>query len=308
MSVKNELNINANGGTELLERRLRSHLAGGLLEQFQIHCSRVREIDQSLKQVFWAHDLPTDHEAFQALGEERWESFDLIVFVSHWQQHMYQAYLGVPIGAGVVIENGIEPIPTHVKPDNKIRLIYHSTPHRGLNILYSAFDHLCKTSDMHNVELNVFSSFDLYGWEQRDKPYEKLFEALDNHPQINYSKSVKNERIRGELQRSHIHAYPSKWQETSCLCLIEAMMAGLICVHSSLGALPETSMGKTRMYQFTEDQNIHAARFAEELDVAIKMVKLKNQYSHIVDNQTSNKYDFRFKALEWRKQLERILN
>lgn len=305
---KNELNKNAMGGTELLAARLGQHLNDELLQNFQIHSSRVRELDQTRKQVFWAHDLATDAEAFQALGEERWKRFDLIVFVSHWQQAMYQAYLAVPFSAGVVIENGIEPFPEHHKPTEKIRLIYHSTPHRGLNILYSAFKHLDDTFDLHDVELNVFSSFDLYGWEARDKPYEKLFEALDNHPRINYSKSVKNERIRGELQRSHIHAYPSTWQETSCLCLIEAMCAGLICVHSSLGALPETSMGRTMMYQYTEDQGVHASRFATELDKAIQIARMHNQYSHVTDHRVAAKYDFRHKAREWREQLEQILN
>ena len=48
--------------------------------------------------------------------------------------------------------------------------------------------------------------------------------------------------------------YPNTFKETSCLCLIEAMSAGCVCVHSSLGALPDTSNGLTCMYEYTPDK------------------------------------------------------
>ena len=97
-----------------------------------------------------------------------------------------------------------------------------------------------------------------------------LFKALQNHPGINYSKSISNEEIREQLKHHHILAYPSTWEETSCLVLIESMMAGLMCVHSSLAALPETAMGNTRMYDYTDDRKEHLNRFVVELDDAIQ--------------------------------------
>ena len=234
-------------------------LPASLLEQFQIIHSRVPEdLDPDKKKILVLHDLVGD-PMYDHLRDGGWQKFKKLVFVSHWQKQQFQDYLGVPPSAGVVIKNAIQPIEEHRKEYDKIRLIYFSTPHRGLDILYAAFNQLAKEFD--NIELNVFSSFELYGWPERDKQYLGLFDKLRGHKAINYHKSVSNQRIREELKRSHIFAYPSTWQETSCLCLIEAMSAGLQCVHSSLAALPETAMNLTTMYDYHEDPTAHANIF-----------------------------------------------
>jgi glycosyltransferase involved in cell wall biosynthesis len=256
------------GGTELMADRINS-LPPELLSKFQIIHSRVKFLDTRKKKIYVLHDLAGDPEV-EHLKNGGWQNFDKLVFVSHWQQQMYNAYLGVPFSAGTVLKNAIEPFVDNTqKPDDKIRLMYFSTPHRGLELLYHAYDNYLYKKYGDKIELNVYSSFNLYGWEARDKPYEPLFEKLRQHPGINYSKAVSNEVIRNELKRSHILAYPSIWQETSCLVLIEAMCAGLTCVHSSLAALPETALGSTYMYDYTENVQVHLQRFTETLDDAI---------------------------------------
>lgn len=264
----NDLTSNARGGTELLAERLVSSVPADTLKDVEIHISRVGEKDLSKKQVLWCHDLAQD-PAVAHLRDGGWKKFDVIVFVSNWQQQMYNLILGVPYDIGVVIENSIEPIEEHKKPTDKLRLMYYSTPHRGLDILYAAYDALHKKYGS-DIELNVFSSFDLYGWGQRDEEYKDLLKKLQDHKGVNYSKSVPNTQIREELKKSHMFVYPSTWQETSCLCLIEAMSAGLTCVHSSLGALPETSMKMTEMYGYTEDKNSHASTFHGVTDFFVR--------------------------------------
>lgn len=262
------------GGTELMADRIQRDCNRSLLEHFQIIHSRVREIDEGKKQILVLHDLPGDPEA-QHLKDGGWEKFDQLVFVSNWQQQQFNQYLGVPYQAGIVLKNAIEPIEKHQKPDDgKIRLIYTSTPHRGLGILYSVFEELAK--EFSNIELDVYSSFKLYGWEHRDEPFKELFQKLEDHPQINYHGAQPNNVVRKALTSANIFAYPSVWQETSCLCLIEAMSAGCMAVHSSLAALPETSMGLTSMYGFIEDLSTHAQRFYLELRNAIQLYQVAN--------------------------------
>jgi UDP-glucose:(glucosyl)LPS alpha-1,2-glucosyltransferase len=280
------------GGTELMADRINS-LPPELLSRFQIIHSRVREIDPNKKQIYVLHDLPGDPEV-EHLKNGGWRKFHKLVFVSHWQQQMYNAYLGVPFDVGIVLQNAIEPIEKHEKPTDKIRLMYFSTPHRGLELLYPVFSNLYQEFG-DKIELNVFSSFDLYGWDARDEPYKPLFEKLKQHPGINYSKSVPNEVIREELKRSHILAYPSIWQETSCLVMIEAMCAGLVCVHSSLAALPETAMGCTYMYGYTEDLNIHMARFEANLRDAILDI-------HVGDSMSDDRIEFLNETYSWKNR------
>lgn len=294
----------ARGGTELMADRINS-LPPELLSKFQIIHSRVRDLDPNKKKIYVLHDLAGDPEV-EHLKNGGWKRFDKLVFVSHWQQQMYNAYLGVPFDAGIVLKNAIEPFPLHTKPDDKVRLMYFSTPHRGLELLYPAFDKMYKQFG-DRIELNVFSSFDLYGWEARDQPYQDLFEKLKAHPGINYSKSVPNAKIREELMRSHILAYPSIWQETSCLVMIEAMCAGLTCVHSSLAALPETAMGCTYMYDYTENVSTHLARFEHTLENAIEDVLYGFAMSEDRVQFLNATYEWDWRKTEWENLLTSLV-
>jgi glycosyltransferase involved in cell wall biosynthesis len=206
----------------------------------------------------------------------------MLIFVSHWQMQNYIAAYNIPWSRCAVIRNAIEPFERHDKPqDGTIRLAYWSTPHRGLELLIPAFEAISVRRP--NVVLDVYSSFNLYGWPQRDEQYKPLFEKCKAHPKINYHGSVSNETLREALKDTHIFAYPSIWPETSCLCLIEAMSARLVCVHSSLAALPETSLSQTYMYQFNENPDIHASDFASFLDLIIG-----NYWSDQVQVQITN--------------------
>lgn len=303
----NELNKNAMGGTELMEQRIRKHVDFG---EVQLICSRVRELDENKQKILWLHDLAEDPEVSH-LANGGWQNFDKLIFVSHWQQSMYNKILNVPYNAGFVIPNCIEPAPEHTKPTDKIRLIYFSTPHRGLNIAYSVFNELYKKYG-DQIELNVFSSFDLYGWGERDEQFKPLFDLCEEHPAINYSKSISNDAIRKELERSHILAYPSIWAETSCLTLIESMAYGLTCIHSSLGALPETSMGLTTMYNYLEDPNVHSGNFYAYMDKKIEMhlegSAEVQSVNTLVSGITNMKHDVKNIAPVWNRLLDQMNN
>lgn len=267
---KNEQNLNARGGTELLMERLHEEFPH-IHEDIQIIPSRVRNLDPSRKRILYLHDLAQDPEV-KKLSDPEWvKNFDHIVFVSEWQRMMYHYVHRLDLDKTSVIYNSITPIFENPNPrtSDKVRLIYHSTPHRGLNLLYDVFSELVDEKYGDAVELSVFSSFELYGWKSRDKPFEDLFKRLDDHPQITNWGTVPNDRIRQELVDHDIFAYPSTWQETSCLCLIEAMSAKCVCVHSSLAALPETSGLLTNMYEFTLNEEEHKKRFKVYLETSI---------------------------------------
>jgi UDP-glucose:(glucosyl)LPS alpha-1,2-glucosyltransferase len=303
-------NLTPRGGTELMAGRINT-LPADLLSHFQIVHSRIpEELDQSKKKILVLHDLVGD-PMYNQLRDGGWQMFDKLVFVSYWQKQQFQDYLGIPPSAGVVLKNAITPIEEHEKPDDKVRLIYFSTPHRGLDLLYSAYKPLAK--EFNNIELNVYSSFDLYSWPERDKPYIGLFDKLRGHKAINYNKSVSNEVIREELKKNHILAYPSTWQETSCLVLMEAMSAGLLCVHSSLAALPETAMNLTMMYDYHEDPQKHAEIFYSQLRGAVIAYSNTNTRAQIKDNLTTQRflansvYDWKGRGRQWQHLLKTML-
>jgi glycosyltransferase involved in cell wall biosynthesis len=267
----NELNKNARGGTELMQERLHRSIPAELLSKFQIIPSRVRELDPDKKKILWLHDLPHDPESEHLKDPELRKRFSKIVAVSDWQMQMYNIISGVPYAESFVIKNAIDPIPVEKKEYNgTVNLIYHTTPHRGLEILIPVFEELSRIHD--NIRLDVYSSFSIYGWEERDKQYQQLFDRCRAHPKITYHGAVPNEEIRTALVNSHIFAYPSIWPETSCLAAIEAMSAMNLVVCPNFAALAETCSNFAMMYQFNENKNLHAVQFAHTLDIAIKTV------------------------------------
>lgn len=260
-----DITKNAMGGTELMAIGLNKRVD---TSDFQIVCSRVRELDETKLRIFWAHDLPGD-PASDFLVNGGWNKFHHLVFVSNWQMWAYAHHYNLPLDRCSVIPNAIEPIRKHKKPEGRINLIYYSTPHRGLELLVPAYENLQKSWG-DEIHLDVYSSFSLYGWSERDEPYRAVFDRCRENPGISYHGAVDNKTIREALEKAHILAYPSIWMETSCLVLIEAMSAGLTCVHPNLAALPETSAGLTHMYTFLPDPKAHMQRFESELDDAIQ--------------------------------------
>jgi glycosyltransferase involved in cell wall biosynthesis len=296
------------GGTELMMQWLESRIEPDLLSKFQIIPTRVRKLDDTKKKILWIHDLSGDPECTHLQYEKSRERFDKIVFCSHWQMQQFIAHYNLPLDNKItVLENAVEPFPIHDKPKDVIRLVYFTTPHRGLQLLYPVFENLATLHD--NIELDVFSSFKIYGRPESDEPFKEVFDKLKAHPKINYHGTVSNAEIREHLKKSHILAYPSIWPETSCIQLIEAMCAGLLCVHPNFAALPDTAGGMTAMYDFNQDPNIHANRFRNVLHDVITnfnaaplqdMIKFGTTYANV-------RYNWNRRALEWKALLKTML-
>lgn len=303
---------NARGGSELIRDALIERLPGDLLTNFQIFTSRVEEeLDPTKVRILHIQDL-CDDPTFDHLKDGGWRKFNKFVFPSHHTMNSFIKKFSIPWSHCVVIRNGIKPIEWTEKPSaDKIKLIYHSTPHRGLNILYAVFDKLAQ--EIEDIELNVYSSFRLYGWQERDEQFKELFAALEAHPKINYYGTVDNSLVREALVHSHIFTYPSIWEETSCISLMEAISAGCLAVHSNLGALPETSCNFTYMYGYNEDVNNHASLFYAVLKDTIREFKSMNSEQYHNRIMTAKSYYDLFYNIEliskqWNNLLLALVN
>merc|ERR1719401_1523955 len=164
------------GGTEMMRYGLLSRLPQIYLDNFAFYSSRVRELESSnieKKHILWLHDQPGDVESRRLKEDSFREKFEWIVFVSDWQKKAYEDYFKIDFGnQGVVIRNAIVPfsnddIKNKSSKDETIRLIYHTTPHRGLAILLPVFERMYQAKrGKKNIHLDVYSSFKIYGWEE----------------------------------------------------------------------------------------------------------------------------------------------
>lgn len=310
-----EINKNARGGSEIQAEYLMKYVDPTLLDEFQIVVSRCREL-QDRPRLFWVKDLHSDPEVQRLRDDAFLNQFEYVVHNSFYQRDMYRAHLGIPYEKSHVLRNAIEPsvvdIDSKLNPW-KVKLIYSSTPQRGLNILYSVFDELYK--DDKDIELNVYSSFDIYGHHERNRPFLPLFEKCKAHPGINYYGSVPHEELLERTKEQHILAFPSIWEETSCTTVLENMSAGNLVVTSSLGALPETCSGFASMYDYTPDLQTHASRFYHNLKSAIMTVRglqsKVNGYTvddllHAQKEYVDHFYSWELRGTEWTEFLTKL--
>jgi len=290
---------------------LKARVDEELLNKFNIICSRVRKVDPDKPNILWLHDTWDDPESQHLKEEKNLKQFTKLVFVSNYQQHTFNMGLGVPYGRGVVLQNAIVPIEPHEKPDQDecLNLIYHTTPHRGLDILVPVFDFLVKHLEKNNgrkIHLDVYSSFKIYGWAQRDEQHAAAITACKEHPNITYHGFQPNPVIREALKKAHIYAYPNIWPETSGISVLEAMSAGCQVVCPNFAALPETTANFAMMYNFEESGDKHANIFANVLlqaintygaDPVIEKLNFQAQY-------TNNFYNWDFRAAQWKGFLQ----
>jgi len=311
--VLSSVSKKALGGTELMRNWLYEEVEkreSGLLDNFQIISTRVRELEDK-KRILWVHDLASDPEVQHLKDKDSLERFERIVFVSHWQQYQFNAYLGLPYDKGIVIQNAITPIPAHEKPkdDDKINVCYFSTPHRGLEVLLNAWDFMRNTlKEGLNAELNIYSSFMLYDRPHMDEQFRHIYKRARETEGINYHGTVSNDEMRKALETQHIMAYPSIYEETSCITLIESCSAGCLSVVPNLGALPETGANFPWMYGFEQDPAKHAQVHGHILGRAIEhfwdediqnLLKIQRSYFDMF-------YNWALRSGQWQQFLHAI--
>ena len=252
--------------------------------------------------VLWMHHFVNQEEAKNLRSKEFVNKLDWIVYNSNWNLGQHIKYFHIPQNKSVVIKNAIEKISFVKKSSDKINLIYHTTPWRGLKILLKVF----KDLNLDSVELNVCSSTIIYGKKFDSllgKTYEGLFNECKNTKNVNYFGFLKNEKIIEKLKKMHIFAYPSIWPETSCIAAIESMAAGCEVVTTNLGALSETCSPFGKIINFEKTPEELEIKYREALLKSIKnfwsdetQKKLKLQRETI--NAT---YSWNVRSTEWKK-------
>ena len=302
------------GGTELMRKWLFDEMEKhepGLKDKFQFISTRIRKLETDKQRILWIHDLANDPEVQHLKDKENWKNFERVVFVSHWQQYMFKTYLNFPYEKGVVIQNAVYPIPEHKKPKDgdKINVCYFSTPHRGLELLLNSWEFMReKLGEGMNAELNIYSSFKLYDRGHLDEQFRHIYKRAEEMDGVNYHGTVSNDEIREMLKTQHIMAYPSIYEETSCLTLIEAMSAACLCVVPNLGALPETGANFPWMYGYEEDHEKHAQVHGHILGRAIahfwdedvqNLLKIQRSYFDMF-------YNWKLRGGQWQQFLHAI--
>ena len=302
------------GGTELQENFLTSFVDKKILEQFQI-CTSVPEkipLAKDKINILWqknSYDQPNIVPWFKEQSNH--QKYDWYVFNSSWNYEKFRYHFNVPTDRCHVIKNGVTNFPQRkvFKKGDRLRMIFHPPPWRGLNVLLATMQLLVNE----NIELDVYSSCEIYGKEfkkDNDDKYQDLYDQAKTLKNVNYLGYRSNDFILSKLPYYHMFAYPSIWEETSCISLLESMAAGLYCVTTNYGALFETG-AEFPVYINYETNLVNLAhQFAEGIKICRNTLHEPIIQEHLDEQQKYVKrfYSWDKKALEWTNFLTGILD
>ena len=268
--------MKAKGGTEIQMEELRKRLPKHYWEKISITTS-----------------IPEKHP-----------KYDFYVFNSHWSYEKYRIHFNIPTSRCFVIKNALPKFNWQPKKfyekGQTLKLIHNITPWRGLNVLLAAM-HFLEDED---ITLDVYSSTQIYGdsfKEANDKYYQPIYDHAKSMKKVNFKGYAPHEEVLQALQDSHVFAYPSIWEETSCNSAIEAMAAGCAALVTNFGALFETCSD----YGFYVNYNNVPKQLAIDYSQHIKYLKrilpqqdiktrLTNQRQHFL-----HFYDWDQRIKEW---------
>jgi glycosyltransferase involved in cell wall biosynthesis len=309
------INQNPRGGTELQFEYLRKHVDPKLLDQFQITTSVPESVPLHPNKIniLWqknSYDQPNLAPWFKDKSNHK--KYDWYVFNSNWNFEKFRMMFDIPLERCLVIKNGVEnidAIPTIYKKGEPIKIIHHCTPWRGLSVLLGAMQ-LVKNP---LISLDVYSSTEVYGkrfHEQTDSQYQELYDQAKQLPNVNYIGYKPNEYIKEHLKDYRLFVYPSIWEETFCISLLEAMAAGLYCVTTNYGAIYETGAEFPMYIPYSNNYKSLARKFAQGIEVAAKSLEAPgiNDHLKVQKDYVNRFYNWKMKSINWIRFLEGAAN
>ena len=305
--ILKKINNESLGGSENQLRLLLKHLPDESFKDINLILNNTNHdlIEKNKINVLWMQHFVNQEEAKNLGSKDYVNKLDYIVFNSNWNFEKFQYQFKIPESKSLVIKNAIEKIDFHEKPKDKINLVYHTTPWRGLIHLLKVFKRL----NLQNTELNICSSTIIYGKKfdsTLGKKYENIFEECKNTKNVNYLGFVENNKIIELLKNMHIYSFPSIWPETSCISAIEAMAAGCEIVTSNLGALYETCTPFATFVGFDSNFDNFEKKYQKALENSVKNFWSKENQKKIRFQQEviNLTYSWNVRSKEWISFLE----
>ena len=192
--------MESKGGTEILAESVANEIDQDLLEGVNLIISQALPefIKKDKINILWEH-LSYDQSNVEYLkSRQLQDQIDHFVFVSNWQYQKFRMIFQIPEYKSIVIKNATYPFTVKSKnKTEKLKLIYTSTPWRGLEVLAHTAKYLNERGV--NYELDVYSSTMIYGdsfREKEEKKYSALFNMCRELENVNYHGYATNDEVR----------------------------------------------------------------------------------------------------------------
>ena len=104
--------------------------------------------------------------------------------------------------------------------------------------------------------------------------------------------------------------YPSIWEETSCISLLESMSAGLYCITTNFGAIYETGADFPIYIPYSNNYKSLARKFAQAIEASADMLHNSDIQEHLKmqQNYVNKFYNWEDKGQSWTRFLRGAIN
>lgn len=185
----------------------------------------------------WCHDL-------NYLAPEQGHHFTKVLALSDFHKAWLHNTYAVPLEKIAVTRNGIDPKRYQGPADsaflekNPFKVIYSSSPDRGLDRAIRVMDHVVK--EIPQAELHCYYGFNGMLAHGLNAEVQRLQAMIAERPWVKFHGNVTQERLTEEFKTAAVWLYPTCFLETFCITAIEALCAGVYPVVRKFGALPDT--------------------------------------------------------------------
>ena len=260
--------------------------------------------------MVWMHDVPNNPD----FTPERLDKVDKIAVLSEYHKSLLRMnkdgeFVEIPDSKILVTSNGIADLGVEKWDGNPKRLIYASSPDRGLVYLLKNWHRVIK--EVPDAELHIYYGFDLFDAIHRNNParmqWKKQVMEMMKQPGITFHGRLGHQALHEEYAKAGIWAYPTDFEEISCISAMKAQALGAIPVVTNYAALQETVKNGVRVdVDITDDEGQK-----EYFDTLIElMTDAKSQQSLREPMMKFAKENFGWDrvAAEWNQEFKDWLN
>ena len=194
--------------------------------------------------MVWLHDVPNNPD----FTESRVSAVNKIAVLSEYHRGLLRlnkegSFIPMPGSKVFLTANGIPQmtIDSTIKRNNK-KVIYSSSPDRGLVYLLQMWPEIIK--EVPDAELHIYYGFDIFDAIHKGNPGRMKWKGavLDMMKQegIKYHGRVGHKELEKEMMSAGIWAYPTDFDEISCITGMKTQALGAIPVVTNFAALKET--------------------------------------------------------------------
>ncbi len=187
----------------------------------------------------WNHDLQDGMEPFY--DEDVMSRIDKVMFLSDFHRTTAPWIHDDKV---MITRNGVDPSLMVSGDNDPYKVVYASSPDRGLDTLLEMWPEIVRAHP--KARLEVFYGFNKW-FDARyanDKGMmewkERLLIQMENDPTITYFGSVGQEDLAQHIATAGVWAYPTRFGEISCITAMKMQCGGVIPVTANYAALHET--------------------------------------------------------------------